>query len=197
MAYCPNCKHSFRGKLCPNCGGPPALTPAQINDALKVHTLVDLGGLIGILFATWRYPLLDQDPVLAAALFLFVVPILTYLFLAIRKRAAAHLGLLKRLFAWSAGALVALVLFVAINGGLDNHPSEMRPSVVLGKSASRGRGGTYYTIYISPSWRAGKDTEKLPVNGQTYSAVYKGESVVIEVHQGALGLSWFSSVSPR
>ena len=197
MAHCLNCNRSFAGKHCPNCGGPPALTPAQINDALKVHTWLDLGGLFGILIVTWRYPLLDQDPLLVAALLLFFAPLLTYIFLAVRKRAAANLELLKRVFAWSVGILLGLVFFLLINGALDGHPAAVESSVVVRKSASHGRGGTHYTVTVSPSWRPGRSNEKLPVSGEAYSAVHMGKSVVIEVHAGALGLPWFSSVSPR
>jgi len=196
MAHCPNCNHSFTGKLCPNCGSPPALTPAQINQALKTRIRLGIAGLFGILLVAWRYPLLDQDAIFAAALFLIFAPILMYLFLAIRKRAAANLELLKRAFGWCGGALVALVLLLWINGALDGHPSTLESSVVVRKSVSHGRGGTHYTVSVSPSWRPGRSKEKLPVNGETYSTVYMGKTVAIEVHKGALGLPWFSSVSP-
>jgi len=196
MAHCANCNHSFTGKLCPNCGSPPSLTPAQINAALKVHTWLLLGGLIGILIATWRYPLLDQDSVLAAALFLFFAPLLTCAILVIRKRAAGNLELLKRVFSWLAGILLGLVFFVLINGALDGHPTAKESSVVVRKSASHGRGGAHYTVTVNPSWRPGRSTEKLAVSGETFRAVHLGESVVVEVHAGALGLPWFSSVNP-
>jgi hypothetical protein len=90
MAHCSNCNRSFTGKLCPKCGSPPALTPAQINKALNRHVWLILGGLFGTIAATWRYPLLDQDPVLGLALFLFFAPILIYLVLALRKRAETN-----------------------------------------------------------------------------------------------------------
>ena len=102
MAHCSNCKQSFTGKLCPKCGSPPALTPAQINKALNRHVWLILGGLLGTIFATWRSPLLDQDPVLGLALFLFFAPILIYLVLAVRKRAGTNLKLLRKTFTWPA-----------------------------------------------------------------------------------------------
>src|SRR5690348_11850513 len=155
MAHCSNCKRSFTGKFCPNCGSPPALNPAQINKALNRHVWLILGGLFGTIVATWRYPLLDQDPVLELALFLFFAPILIYLALALRKRAGANLKLLRKTFTWAGGAMIVLVFLLLANGAFDTHPSSMENSVVIRKSVSHGRGGTHYTIRVSPSWRTG------------------------------------------
>lgn len=197
MAHCSNCNQSFTGKLCPKCGSPPALTPAQINKALNRHIWLILGGLLGTIFATWRYPLLDQDPVLELALFLFFVPILIYLVLAVRKRAGVNLKLLRKTFTWAGGAMVVLVFLLLVNGAFDTHPASIENSVVTRKSVAHGRGGTHYTIRVSPSWRAGRDEEKLSVSGRTFVAVSIGQAVAVEVHPGALGLPWFSSFSPQ
>jgi hypothetical protein len=196
MAHCSNCNRSFTGKLCPKCGSPPALTPAQINKALNRHVWLILGGLFGTIVATWRYPLLDQDPVLGLALFLFFAPILIYLVLAVRKRAGTNLKLLRKTFTWAGGAMVALVFLLLVNGAFDTHPSSIEDSVVTRKSVAQGRGGTHYTIRVSPSWRAGREEEKLSVNGRTFVAVSIGQAVAVEVHPGALGLPWFTNVTP-
>ena len=197
MAHCSNCNRSFTGKLCPNCGSPPALTPAQINKALKRHTWLILGGLFGTIVATWRYPLLDEDPVLELALFLFFAPILIYIVLAVRKRAGANLKLLRKTFTWAGGAMIALVFLLLVNGGFDTHPSSIENSVVTRKSVAHGRGGTHYTIRVSPSWRLGREEEKLSVSGRTYLAVSIGQAVAVEVHPGTLGLPWFTNVAPH
>lgn len=197
MAHCSNCKQSFTGKLCPKCGSPPALTPAQINKALNRHVWLLLGGLLGTIFATWRYPLLDQDPVLELALFLLFAPILIYLVLAVRKRAGANLKPLRKLFTWAGAATVVLVFLLLVNGAFDTHPSSIENSVVTRKSVAHGRGGTDYTIRVSPSWRAGREEEKLSVSGRTFVAVSIGQTVAVEVHRGALGLPWFGSFSPQ
>jgi len=197
MAYCLNCKHTFSGKHFPNCGSPPAPTPAQVNKALNRHTWILLGGLFGVLFVTWRYPLLDQDPALEVALFLFFVPIVILIVLAVRKRSVPNLQLLKKTFAWFGGILASLVVLLLINGAFDSRPSSTESSVVTRKSVSHGRGGPHYTIRVSPSWRPRREEEKLPVNGATFSLVHIGQAVTVEVHPGALGLPWFSSVTPR
>ena len=197
MAHCSNCKQSFTGKLCPNCGSPPALTHAQINKALNRHVWLIMGGLLGTIVATWRYPLLDQDRILWLALSLFFAPILIYLVLAVRKRAGANLKLLRKTFTWAGGAMVVLVFLLLVNGAFDTHPPSIENSVVTRKSVAHGRGGTYYTVRVSPSWRTGREEEKLSVGGRTFAAVSIGQAVAVEVHPGALGLPWFTSVTPR
>lgn len=197
MAHCLNCNRSFTGTHCPSCGGPPAPTHAQINEALKPYTLVALAGFFGIILVTQRYPLLDQDRALFLALFLVFVPILVYIFLSVRKRAGAQLEFLKKLFVWFASLLATLVLLLLINGAFDNRPVSTENSVVIRKSVAHGRGGPNYTIRVSPSWRPGKDEEKLPVTGSTYGSLQIGQPVDVEVHPGAFGLPWFSSVTPR
>ena len=197
MAHCSNCNRSFTGKLCPNCGSPPALTPAQIEKALNRHVWLVVGGLLGTIFATWRYPLLDQDPVLELALFLLFAPILIYLVLAVRKRAGANLKFLRKTFTWAGGAMVVLVFLLLVNGRFDTRPPSIENSVVTRKSVAHGRGGTHYTIHVSPSWRVGREEEKLSVSGRTFVAVSIGQAVAVEVHPGALGLPWFTNVAPH
>jgi multisubunit Na+/H+ antiporter MnhB subunit len=197
MVRCSNCNQSFTGKVCPNCGSTPALKPAQINKALNRHTWLILGGLFGTIVATWRYPLLDQDPILGLALFLFFAPILIYLVLAVRKRAGANLKLLRKTFTWAGGAVVSLVFLLLVNGAFDTHPSSIENTVVTRKSVAHGRGGNHYTIRVSPSWRPGRKEEKLSVSGRTFAAVSIGQAVAVEVHPGALGLSWFTNIAPR
>jgi len=197
MPYCAKCSHSFVGKQCPLCGGPPVLTPKQVNEALKNYAWLILGGLGGALLVTYRFPLLDMNPALMICLLVFLAPILTHLILALRKQASSRLEILRRTYKWAGVALVGITVMLFLNGALDRFPSTEVRSFVTRKSASHGRGGPSYNLTVSPSWRPGREDERLRVSGATFSSVHTGEAVLIEVHRGTFGLPWFSRVTPQ
>jgi hypothetical protein len=112
---------------------------------------------------------------------LFFVPILIHIVFAIRRRAPSNLPLLKGVYRSAGAVLILIVALLFLNGALDRS----RPA------------GTHYALIVRPSWRIGKNAERLAVSGATYSAVHTGQSVSIESHPGLFGLSWFSRVIPR
>ena len=198
MPVCATCASSYEGSHYPACGGPPNLSLKQINKALNKYVLVLLGGLVGSLVVTHVYPLLDVDPTLLICLLVFFAPIVVHLVFAGRKRLAENLERLKSAYKWTGVVLLVIVMLLFANGALDRAPSEEVLATVIRKSVTRGvRGGPSYHLIVSPSWRPGREEEKLQVNGATFSGVRTGTAVAIELHRGAIGLPWFSKVAPR
>lgn len=197
MPVCAKCARSFDGSYCPVCGGPPNLSLKQINKSLNKYVLVLVGGLFGSLVATHVYPPLDMNATMLICLLVFFAPIVVHIVLAVRKLLASNLERLKSGYRWTGGILLAIVALLFANGALDNSPSQQVVATVIQKSVSRGRGGGSYSLTVSPSWRPGREDERLQVSGATFSSVHTGQPVAIEVHRGAIGLSWFNKVVPR
>ena len=178
-------------------GGAPALTSKQVNQALKNYSWAILGGLGVSFFTTLRYPLLDTNPILFICLLVFFAPLLAHMVLAIRKRLASNLDLLRTVYKWAGVFLVAIAALLILNGVLDNSPSEEVHATVVKKSVSRGRHGTTYSFTVSPSWRPGRSDESLKVSRATFASVQTGQSVAVVTHHGALGLPWYGRVVPH
>jgi hypothetical protein len=197
MQRCPKCAQAFEGGKCPACGedAPGSLaTKLEINKSLSYFMMTDLGGLFGILVAAHFYPPLDTGAVMGVALVLFFIP--TAMILAVRKNPAAHAERVRKTCAWSAIALVSFAIFLFLNGNLDRNPPVQIQTTLIRKSVARGRGGPNYSLIVAPSWRQGRRDEELNVSGATFSKVRIGESVLVVVHRGLLGLPWFSNVLP-
>jgi hypothetical protein len=196
VPYCNHCSRSFTGKRCPLCGGPPAHTPAQVDAVVKLDFWLMLGGLAACILISYRYTPLDLNPIMAVCLPLMLIPMTVHIVLAVRKRAAEHLPLLKNLYHYCGAFLVLFAVFLFVNGALDRTTTPEIRSVVLRKSVSHStKGGVTYYLTVN-SWRPGKSTEHLRVNGRTFSSVHEGESVAIQVHSGAFGVPWFGRVTP-
>ena len=193
MAACSACGAEFAVQLCPKCGGSAALTRRQINKTLVKYSYPAFAGMCGIVIADLCYPMLDRDPFLMAGVCLVLVPGLFHLVSSMLKRLAVDVGRIQRAYL-SAGALsIFLAIFMAGNGALDNSPSTAMRATVLSEQAVRGKSGTNYTVKVR-SWRPGRATEQLGVNGRTYRSVSTGKGVEVEMHRGFFGLPWYSGV---
>jgi uncharacterized membrane protein len=195
MPLCAQCARSFEGQQCPVCGG-PSVSVQEINGTLKKNSWPLIGGLVGVLVATYLYPLLDQNALMLIGLFIFFAPLLTHIVLAIRKSLVSNFGLLRGVYKWAAVVLAVFAGALFANGALDRSPGTQVHATVIQKCASRGRGGTSYSLTVSPSWRSGRDDERLEVKGRTFFSVETGETVSVEVHPGLFGLPWFSEILP-
>jgi hypothetical protein len=147
-------------------------------------------GLVGILIGAHLYPPLDMAPVIVLGIVLFFAPYFTFM-----KRFSPNVALKRRVW-YSAGAgLLIVTALLFLNGALDKKPPEQVRTRVLRKYFNQGRGGPNYSLTVS-SWRSGHGEESLDVNRATFSMIQTGELVVVAVHRGALGLSWYSEVVP-
>lgn len=195
MSTCEKCSHRFTGQKCPRCGGSPVLTRSQANDAVRNYIWAMFSGLLGTLLVTYRYSLVDPDPPLVLCLVVFFIPVVVHIVLVLRKSLSARFELLRTTSKWSGAAMLALALFLFLNGALDRFPATEIRSIVTRKSASHGRGGPTYYLTVSPSWRPQRSGERLRVNKATFDGVLTGDPVAIELHSGACGLPWVSRVT--
>ena len=193
MRRCKECGRAFDGGRCPACNAEvqdSATTKRGIYHASWASTMVALGGLLGILLAGYLYPPLDMNLLTRIAIILVFIPFLINALFGVRKQLA------RRMYTWGGIALVTSAALVFLNGALDKSPPVEAKTLVIRKSVSHGRGGPSYSLIVAPSWRPGRDDERLQVSGATFSMVQGGQPVRVVVHRGVFGLPWFSAVMP-
>jgi hypothetical protein len=193
---CHKCAQLFEGDRCPACGATATLSREQVNRILNRHAWPIFVGLVGILLGTRLYPVLDATEIYIVALAGFFIPVLAHVVLAARKRLVPHVNFLRLLYRGTGVLLIALAALVLGNGFLDRSPAKQVVASVTRKNESYSRRGSTYSLIVSPSWRAGRNNERLEVSARTFSKVRPGASVAIDVHRGAFGIEWFSRVEP-
>jgi hypothetical protein len=196
MASCAKCGSKIRGSRCAACGqDTPAAAAKAVNNALKKYSYVLLAGLLGMLVGTHFYPPLDSERLLGWSVCIFFLPIVSHIIVSARKRLALDAGWLRTLYIWSGGALLLLASCTIANGVLDKSPVQTVRTVVIRKAISSGRHSTTRIVRV-PSWRPGRDEERLEVSRETYHSLTVGEPILVEVHAGLFGMPWYGRITP-
>src|ERR1700687_563561 len=121
MATCANCGTGLAVRVCPNCGGAPAVTNRKINQGLVRYSYPMLGGLLGIVIANGFFPLLDRDRFLIAGLCAFFAPVVLHVVRSFRKPLALDAASLQGAYLYAGAVTVFLALFIAGNGALGQY----------------------------------------------------------------------------
>lgn len=87
---------------------------------------------------------------------------------------------------------VPMVLF--LNGALDHSPVEEHREVVTRTILTHGRRGSIYYYLELTSWRPHHTHEKIGVSKWKYLDCNVGDPVIVEMHNGALGIPLLVSV---
>jgi hypothetical protein len=195
MANCTKCGSDFQDSHCPSCGQPQSFSVKELNKQLQKYSYLLFVGLGAILAARHFYPALDENAPTILGLCLFFIPVAAHMALAVRKRLPQSFEHLRRIYLCSGTALVLVGVSLGLNGIADRAPVRLVQTTVMGKYVSSGRYTTSYHLIV-PSWRPGRSTEQLNVDWEDFHSMHEGESIVVELHDGLLGLSWYSRVSP-
>jgi hypothetical protein len=191
---CPKCGIALCDGRCPSCRqGSPIPAPVR---TLRPHHFALTVGLFGTLFAANHYALLDVAPILKPALLVFFIPVLSRIAMALLWRRIPNVYRLMSLDSICAVFLVLLGLFVWGNGALDKaEPTLIRTSVVR-KTITRSKNNSKgYQLYLA-SWRPGKIEEMLNVKGNAYRDLPLGKPVMVELHPGRFGMTWYGAITP-
>jgi hypothetical protein len=195
MIHCEQCGREFDGAQCPACGADSFDTWKELNRKLAKYFYISLAGMAAELVAARVYPLLDSSRLALWSVFLVFLPMVPHIILSRKKRVGANLEWLTRLYLGCGCAVVLIVLATIANGALDKSPVQTISTTVSQKRISSSRRSKSY-IVVADSWRPGKDEESLTVNRGLYQTLKVGQSIVVDVHPGALGMPWYSRVAP-
>jgi hypothetical protein len=165
----------------------------ELNRQIQKTLYVPFVGGLGVLIAQSAYPLLDRGALSVFAV-LFLLPFGVHIVSAVRKRLAADIGRLRRVYSYCGAVLIGFAAFLGLNGWLDRAPAQFVRTSIVHKHVTRGRSSVAHVLDVS-SWRRGHDEEHLQVSSAQYRSMESGQEVVIEVHGGRFGLPWYGSIA--
>lgn len=115
-------------------------------------------------------------------------------FSALGRSARTHLVLIEILIAGSIGATLTVFTEIRdLNIEMDTSKAQKLVTQVVGKSTSRSRKGrTRYYILVH-DWNKADGTQKIKVTSNFYSSIQAGQKIMINQHEGALGMRWVHS----
>jgi hypothetical protein len=155
-----------------------------------------LPGLFGGLLAWIIYPPLDAGPFVAFGLCVFLLPMILQLTSSLRERLGDDIGRLRTAYVYSSITLTVLASLLLLNGWLDKSPRTVVRTSVIGKTVTRGKGGSQYIVTVT-SWRPGRRTEDFYVGSIEFTRFVVGKTIRVGLHRGFFGLPWSGNISPE
>lgn len=162
---------------------------------LLLRTAWFLVGAVAFLPASQIYPPLELDAILifVGVLFFLVLALAVW----IERRAWRHkeVEALKRIYFGFVPVPWLLAGLLFANGKFDTAPPTRRVAPVVGKFSMPGvlRGSRLVVL----SWRDGRRLERLPVDRDDYDRFQRGDTVVVQVQDGVVGIPWVYGVYRR
>ena len=83
---------------------------------------------------------------------------------------------------YSGITLTVLASFLLLNGWLDKSPRSVVRTSVIGKTVTRGKGGSEYIVTVT-SWRPGRRTEDFYVSSLGFDRFVVGKTIKDELLQ--------------
>ena len=163
---------------------------------LLKRTAVFLAGSLAFPYVSQIYPPLDLDLILVFFGVLFFVALAIAVVLDRRLRKRRELEVLKRIYSGFIPLPWILAATLLVNGKLDSQKNvAYYPTAV--DSRYNMPGIVRARRLFVRSWRAGQKIERLAVDFDDYDRFRAGDSVVVGVEPGALGIPWYYGVYRR
>jgi hypothetical protein len=158
------------------------------------RTAVFLAGSLAFPYISQIYPPLDLDLMLVFFGVIFFVALAVAVVLDRRARNRQELEVLKRIYAGFIPLPLILAATLFINGKLDSPKNvTYHPTTVDGRYNMPGIVRGTRRLFVH-SWRDGQNYERLAVDADDFDRFRTGDSVVVGVEPGALGLPWYYGV---
>jgi hypothetical protein len=197
MTRCLDCGSERTTDQCPSCGLTSAAAEVMFRRRMVGRTAVFLLGSLAFPYVSQIYPPLEID----AMLIFFGLIFFGVLFLAVilerRARNRQEIEILKRIYAGFIPLPWILAATLFINGRLDSSKNlTYYPTAVESRFNMKGivRGSRRLLVR---SWRDDQHVERLAVDADDFDRFHIGDSVVVAVEPGALGIPWYYGVYRR
>lgn len=197
MIRCLDCGSERTADQCPSCGLTSAAAEVMFRRRLLKRTAVFLAGSLLFPYTSQIYPPLDLDWMLVFFGVIFFIALTLAVILDRRARRREELEVLKRIYAGFIPLPWILATALFLNGKLDSQKNVTYfPTTVDSRYNMRGivRGSRRLFVH---SWRKGKEFERLAVDADDYDRFHEGDSVVVGVGPGAVGIPWYYGVYRR
>jgi hypothetical protein len=158
------------------------------------RTAVFLAGSLAFPYISQIYPPLDLDLMLVFFGVIFFVALAVAVVLDRRARNRQELEVLKRIYAGFIPLPLILAATLFLNGKLDSPKNvTYHPTTVDGRYNMPGIVRGTRRLFVH-SWRDGQNYERLAVDADDFDRFRAGDSVVVGVEPGALGIPWYYGV---
>lgn len=158
------------------------------------RTAVFLLGSLAFPYVSQIFPPLDIDLMLVFFGIIFFGALFLAVILERRARNRQEIEVLKRIYAGFIPLPWILAATLFINGRLDPQKNvTYYRTIVVSRFNMKGivRGSRRLLVH---SWRTGQHIERLAVDADDFDRFHEGDSVVVGVEPGALGISWYYGV---
>jgi hypothetical protein len=164
---------------------------------LVARTAIFLIGSLAFPYVSQIYPPLDLDLMLVFFGLLFFVALTIAVILEKRARQHQELEVLKRIYSGFIPLPWILAATLFVNGRLDAQKNlAYHPTSVVSKFNMKGIVRGSRRLHVR-SWRAGQKVEALAVDADDFDRFQIGDTVVVAVEPGALGIPWYYGVYRR
>ncbi|MGH9675646.1 MAG: hypothetical protein ACRD36_00975, partial [Candidatus Acidiferrum sp.] len=197
MTRCLDCGAQRTADQCPACGLTSAAAELVFRRHLLNRTAIFLVGSLAFPYVSQVYPPLELDLMLVFYGVLFFLGLTLAVILDRRARKHQDLEVLKRIYSGFIPLPWILAATLFVNGRLDAQKNLVYyPTRVESRFYMNGivKSSRRLLVY---SWRPGQHIERLPVDSDDYDRFHEGDSIVVGVGPGALGIPWYYGVYRR
>jgi hypothetical protein len=197
MTRCLDCGSERTADQCPSCGLTSAAAEVMFRRRFLKRTAVFLAGSLLFPYLSQIYPPLDLDLMLVFFGIIFFLALTTAVILDRRARRHQELEFLKRIYSGFIPLPWILAATLLLNGKLDSQKKvAYHPTMVDSRYNMPGIVRGTRRLFVR-SWREGQKIERLAVDSDDYDRFHSGDSVVVGVEPGALGIPWYYGVYRR
>jgi hypothetical protein len=197
MTRCLDCGSERIADQCPSCGLTSAAAEVMFRRRLLKRTAVFLAGSLAFPYVSQIYPPLDLDLMLVFFGVLFFLALTIAVVLDRRARTRREIEVLKRVYSGFIPLPWILAATLLVNGKLDSQKKVIYyPTTVYSRYNMPGIVRGTRRLFVH-SWREGQKIERLAVDIDDYDRFRSGDSVVVGVEPGALGIPWYYGVYRR
>ena len=197
MTRCLDCGSERMADQCPCCGLTSAAAEVMFRRRLLKRTAVFLAGSLAFPYVSQIYPPLELDWMLVFFGLAFFLALTLAVILDRRARKRQELEVLKRIYAGFIPLPWILAATLFLNGKLDSQKNVIYHSTTVDSRYNmRGIVRGTRRLFVH-SWREGQKIERLAVDFDDYDRFRSGDSVVVGVEPGALGIPWYYGVYRR
>jgi hypothetical protein len=194
MTRCLDCGSPRIADQCDSCGLTSAAAEVMFRKRFLKRTFIFLTGSLFFPYLAQLFPPLDLDLMLVfyGAMFFLALTLAVILDRRVRKR--QEIELQKRLYSGFIPLPWILAVTLLVNGKFDVKKNvSYHQAVVEGRYNMPGvvRGTRRLIVH---SWRPEQRYERLAVDADDYGRFRQGDSVLVGVKPGSLGIPWYYGV---